>query len=78
MPLRRSRRKSALRTSRHVRPSSSFSEKVEQLKENIAALDISLASEQVQRIEEAAPFDPGFPNRMVVGVSFLLLYTACL
>jgi len=39
--------------------------KVEQLKENIAALDISLTSEQVQRIEEAAPFDPGFPNRMV-------------
>ena len=42
--------------------------KVEQLKENIAALDISLTPEQVQRIEEAAPFDPGFPNNMIVSV----------
>jgi diketogulonate reductase-like aldo/keto reductase len=40
--------------------------KVEQLKENIAALDISLTPEQVQRIEAAAPFDPGFPNSMIV------------
>jgi len=47
--------------------------KVEQLKENIAALDISLTPEQVQRIEAAAPFDPGFPNSMIVSVSFLFL-----
>jgi len=46
--------------------------KVEQLKENIAALDISLTPEQVQRIEAAASFDPGFPNKMIVSVSFLL------
>jgi len=39
--------------------------KVEQLKENIAALDISLTSEQVHRIEQAAPFDQGFPNSFV-------------
>jgi len=42
--------------------------KVEQLKENIAALDISLTPKQVRRIEEASPFDPGFPNNFIVGV----------
>jgi hypothetical protein len=42
--------------------------KVEQLKENIAALDISLTPEQVLRIEQASPFDPGFPNNFIVGV----------
>ena len=46
--------------------------KVEQLKENITALDISLTPEQVQRIEAAASFDPGFPNNMIVSVYFLL------
>jgi diketogulonate reductase-like aldo/keto reductase len=47
--------------------------KVEQLEENLTALDISLTPEQVQRIEQAAPFDQGFPNNFVVGVAFLLL-----
>jgi hypothetical protein len=42
--------------------------KVEQLKENITALDISLTPEQVRRIEQAAPFDPGFPNNLVVSI----------
>jgi hypothetical protein len=42
--------------------------KVEQLKENIAALDISLTAEQIKRIEEATPFDPGFPHNMIVRV----------
>jgi aryl-alcohol dehydrogenase-like predicted oxidoreductase len=42
--------------------------KVEQLKENLAALDIPLTPEQVKRIESAAPFDPGFPNKMIVCV----------
>ena len=42
--------------------------KVEQLKENIAALDISLTPEQVMPIEQASPFDPGFPNDFIVGV----------
>ena len=40
--------------------------KVEQLKGNIAALDVALTPEQVKRIESAAPFDPGFPNKMIV------------
>jgi len=47
--------------------------KVEQLKENIAALDISLTPEQVRRIEQAAPFDQGFPNNFVVSVDVVLL-----
>ena len=40
--------------------------KVEQLQENLVALDIPLTPEQVKRIESAAPFDPGFPNKMIV------------
>ncbi|KAI9440916.1 NADP-dependent oxidoreductase domain-containing protein [Lactarius indigo] len=39
--------------------------KVEQLEENLAALDISLTAEQIKRIEEATPFDPGFPHSMI-------------
>jgi len=42
--------------------------KVEQLQQNIAALDISLTPEQVQRIENAVPFNPGFPHNMIVSV----------
>ncbi|KAH9166649.1 NADP-dependent oxidoreductase domain-containing protein [Lactarius sanguifluus] len=38
--------------------------KVEHLKENIAALDISLTAEQIKRIESATPFDLGFPYNM--------------
>ncbi|KAI0248747.1 NADP-dependent oxidoreductase domain-containing protein [Lactifluus subvellereus] len=38
--------------------------KVEQLRENIAALDISLTTEQMERIENASHFNPGFPNNM--------------
>lgn len=43
--------------------------KVEQLQGNLAALDIALTPEQVKRIENAAPFDPGFPNKMIVCVT---------
>ncbi|KAI9440921.1 NADP-dependent oxidoreductase domain-containing protein [Lactarius indigo] len=42
--------------------------RVEQLMENIAALDISLTAEQIKRIEEASPFDPGFPHVMIVRI----------
>ncbi|KAH9055773.1 NADP-dependent oxidoreductase domain-containing protein [Lactarius vividus] len=38
--------------------------KVEQLKENVTALDISLTAEQIKRIEDATHFDPGFPFAM--------------
>jgi aryl-alcohol dehydrogenase-like predicted oxidoreductase len=49
--------------------------KVEHLQQNIAALDISLTPEQVQRIENAVPFNPGFPNNMIgdgSSISFFL------
>jgi aryl-alcohol dehydrogenase-like predicted oxidoreductase len=42
--------------------------KVEQLQQNLLALDISLSPEQVQRIENAVPFNPGFPNNMIVSI----------
>ena len=35
--------------------------KLEQLKGNIDALSIELTDEEIQEIEDAAPFDPGFP-----------------
>ncbi len=38
--------------------------KVGQLKENIAALEIFLTAEQIKRIEEATPIDPGFLQSM--------------
>ena len=40
--------------------------KVEHLKQNIQALDISLSTEQIARIDGAKPFDPGFPHSMIV------------
>jgi len=39
--------------------------KVEQLHENITALDISLTPDQIKRIEEAKHFEPGFPHSMI-------------
>jgi aryl-alcohol dehydrogenase-like predicted oxidoreductase len=42
--------------------------KVEQLHENIEALDIALTAEQIKRIEDAKPFDPGFPYTMIVSL----------
>jgi diketogulonate reductase-like aldo/keto reductase len=40
--------------------------KVEHLKQNIQALDITLSPEQIQRIDSAKPFDLGFPHNFVV------------
>ncbi|KAI0278766.1 Aldo/keto reductase [Russula aff. rugulosa BPL654] len=40
--------------------------KVEHLNQNIQALDISLSPEQIHRIDDAKPFDFGFPHNMVV------------
>jgi aryl-alcohol dehydrogenase-like predicted oxidoreductase len=40
--------------------------KVEQLQQNLEALDISLTPEQVQRIENAVPFSLGFPHNVLV------------
>jgi diketogulonate reductase-like aldo/keto reductase len=40
--------------------------KVEHLKQNIQALDISLSQEQIQRIDNANPIDLGFPYTIIV------------
>ena len=40
--------------------------KVEHLKQNVQALDISLSPEQIRRIDGAKPFDVGFPNNIIV------------
>ncbi len=45
--------------------------KVEHLKANLVALDISLSKEQIEYLDSAVPFDPGFPTTMIV--SFFLL-----
>jgi hypothetical protein len=36
--------------------------KIEHLKSNIEALSIDLSQEDLDEIDGAAPFDPGFPN----------------
>jgi len=40
--------------------------KVEHLKQNVKALEISLSSEQIQRIEGAKPIELGFPYTHIV------------
>ena len=40
--------------------------KVEHLKQNIQALDISLSPEQIGRIDGTKPFDFGFPHNIFV------------
>ncbi len=43
--------------------------KVEHLKQNVQALDISLSTEQIQRIDNAKPFEYGFPYNVIVCTS---------
>ena len=43
--------------------------KIEHLHANIDALKISLSDEQIQYLESVMPFDPGFPNWLIVSVS---------
>jgi diketogulonate reductase-like aldo/keto reductase len=44
--------------------------KVEHLKQNIQALDISLSPEQMHRIDNAKPLDIGFPYIIIVSTSY--------
>ena len=44
--------------------------KKEQLDANIEALEIALSEEQIKFLEGVLPFDPGFPNVMVVSACF--------
>ncbi len=50
--------------------------KVEHLKQNVQALDISLFPEQIQRIDDAKPFDLGFPHTIVVRTPILLAFAS--
>ena len=40
--------------------------KVEQLEANLEALEIVLTPEQIEYLESIVPFDPGFPNTLIV------------
>lgn len=42
--------------------------KVEHLMQNIEALSISLSPEQITYLESIIPFEPGFPNYMIVSI----------
>ena len=44
--------------------------KVEHLKQNVQALDISLSPEQMRRIDDAKPLDFGFPHMIIVRTSY--------
>jgi diketogulonate reductase-like aldo/keto reductase len=52
--------------------------KVEHLKQNIQALDISLSPEQIRRIDDAKPLDVGFPYSLIVCTSYESLVCALL
>ena len=40
--------------------------KIENLIENLEALDISLTDDHIKELEGVLPFDPGFPITMIV------------
>ena len=41
--------------------------KVEHLLSNLEALDISLDDEEIKKLENVIPFDPGFLSTFIVG-----------
>jgi aryl-alcohol dehydrogenase-like predicted oxidoreductase len=41
--------------------------KVEQLKQNIEALQIALTPAQIEYLESVKSFEPGFPHNFIVG-----------
>ncbi|KAI0672353.1 Aldo/keto reductase [Trametes maxima] len=51
--------------------------KIEQLRANVAALDIALSEEQVKYLEDVLPFDPGFPHAMIGnGTSYSRIFSS--
>ena len=44
--------------------------KVEHLMANIEALEITLSKDQIKYLEGVVPFEPGFPNWMIVSIAF--------
>ena len=52
--------------------------KVEHLKQNLQALDISLSPEQIHRIDNTKPLDFGFPYLVIVRILYESLVHASL
>ncbi|KAE9382323.1 hypothetical protein BT96DRAFT_743516, partial [Gymnopus androsaceus JB14] len=50
--------------------------KVENLVENLEALNISLSDEQIKELESVIPFDVGFPVNFIVSYSTFSLHSA--
>lgn len=46
--------------------------KPEQLQQNIEALNVALSKEQIAFLDEASPFNPGFPYNIFVRVLVVL------
>ena len=46
--------------------------KIDQLEANLDALRISLTPEHMKYLESVLPFDPGFPNWMIVSTNLIL------
>ncbi len=44
--------------------------KVEHFYANMEALDITISDAQIKELESVVPFDPGFPNTMVVSIAY--------
>jgi aryl-alcohol dehydrogenase-like predicted oxidoreductase len=41
---------------------------VEQLDDNLAAADVKLAADDVQKLDDASAFDPGYPYKFIAGI----------
>ena len=48
--------------------------KVEHLMANIEALEITLSKDQIKYLEGVVPFEPGFPNWMIVSIAFFFFF----
>lgn len=48
--------------------------KIEHLIANLEALEISLSDDQIKYLESVVPFEPGFPNWMIVSFFFFFFY----
>lgn len=46
--------------------------KIEHLQQNVEGLKIALTDAQIKELEETLPFDPGFPNTMIVSLRYSL------
>lgn len=51
--------------------------KIEHIKNNLEALEITLSQQQIDFLEQAIPFDVGFPTNFVVSRLFLSAQSVC-